>query len=54
MDREQFEANPDLFIEKAIKEYVANSPSNRLRVFNDYPIFDEPLVGYADGDDTIF
>lgn len=54
MDREQFEANPDLFIEKAIKEYVANSPSNRLRVFNDDPIFDEPLVGYADGDDTIF
>ncbi len=49
-----FEANPALFLESAIKEYVASSALNRLPAFGGEPIFDEPLVGFADGDDPIF
>ena len=54
LDKEQFEKNPSLFLERVIKEYVASSPGNRLPDFNNDPIFDEPLVGFADGDDPIF
>ena len=54
LDVERFKANPHLFIENAIKEFVAGSPSNRLPAFHDDPVFDEPLVGFADGDDPIF
>jgi len=54
LDKEQFEKNPSLFLERVIKEYVASSPGNRLPDFNNEPIFDEPLVGFADGDDPIF
>ncbi|MFC2005900.1 epoxyqueuosine reductase [Chloroflexota bacterium] len=54
LNLEQFEINPCQFLEKAIKEYVAGSPSNQLPSFNNEPIFDEPLVGFADGDDAIF
>jgi epoxyqueuosine reductase len=50
----QFKANPPLFLEKTIKEYVATSPGNQLPAFSNEPIFDEPLVGFADGDDPIF
>ena len=52
--REEFRANPALFLEKAIKEFVATSPGNRLQAFNGEPIWDEPLIGVADGDDPIF
>jgi len=51
---ELFEGNPSSFLENAIKEYVAASPGNRLPAFNGDPIFDEPLVGFAHGDDVIF
>jgi len=54
LNLERFEINPSLFLENAIKEYVASSTSNHLRAFNSVPIFDEPLVGFADGDDAIF
>lgn len=54
LDRQSFETNPAAFLENAIKEYVANSPANHLQAFNGGPIFDEPLVGFADGDDSIF
>lgn len=53
-DRERFKANPSLFLEKAIKEYVATSPNNCLPAFSGEPIFDEPLVGFANGDDAVF
>jgi epoxyqueuosine reductase len=43
-----------LSIEKAIKKYVMTSPANRFQASNGGRIFDEPLVGFADGDDTIF
>ena len=54
LDPERFEVNPALFLEKTVKEYVASSSKNRLTAFNDEPIFDEPLVAFADGDDPIF
>jgi epoxyqueuosine reductase len=40
-------------IEDEIKRYVATSPNNRLPTFDEV-IWDEPLVGFADGDDSIF
>ena len=52
--RERFEDDPSLFLENAIKQYVTDNPSNRLQSFDGEPIFDEPLVGFADGDDPIF
>ena len=54
IDQQLFEADPSLFLEKAIKDYIANSPNNRLTAFPGEHIWDEPLVGFADGDDPIF
>jgi epoxyqueuosine reductase QueG len=53
LDLELFSTNPALFIEKVIKEYAAGSPANRLRALDNGRIFEEPLVGFADGDDPI-
>ena len=54
LNRELFAADPAAFVEKAIKEYAATSPANRFDLFDGACIFDEPLVGFADGDDAIF
>lgn len=54
IEQGKFDTNPALFLEEAIKEYVAESPNNRFPAFNGEPIWDEPLVGFADGDDAIF
>jgi epoxyqueuosine reductase len=54
VNRELFEADAAVFLEKAIKEYAARSPGNRFESFDGGRIFDEPLVGFADGDDAIF
>jgi len=54
VDQEQLVTNPSLFLENKIKQYVANSPNNRLTAFPGERIWDEPLVGFADGDDSIF
>jgi len=54
LNRELFEADTAAILEKAIKEYVATSPANRLESLDGGRIFDEPLVGFADGDDPIF
>ncbi len=40
-------------IEDEIKRYVATSPNNRLTALDEV-IWDEPLVGFADGDDPLF
>ena len=37
-----------------IRQFVAESPLNRLKDIDDTPIWDEPLVGFVDGDDPLF
>ena len=37
-----------------IKKFVAESPVNRLKDFDNSAIFEEPLVGFASGDDPLF
>jgi epoxyqueuosine reductase len=53
-DAEQLVKDPSRFLEQAIKRFVATSPENRLQALDGQTIFDEPLVGFADGDDPIF
>ena len=52
--QELFDTDPNRFIERAIREYVRTSPANRLDSFEGAPIFEKPLVGFADGDDPLF
>lgn len=52
--KSQFASNPNRFIEDAIRKFVSSSPMNRLEAFEDAPIFEEPLIGFADGDDPLF
>ncbi len=52
--KEKLETNPAQFVEQEIKEFVHTSPDNRLSFINDYIMWDEPLVSFADGDDPIF
>ena len=40
----EFERNPARSIEQQIKDFVATSPSNCLKVYPQEYIFDEPLV----------
>ena len=51
---EMFKDNPALFLEKAVKKFITSSKGNCLPAFSNEVIFDEPLVGFADGDDAIF
>ncbi len=53
-DDAQLRGNPAAFLESSIKNHVRQSPLNRLEDFGGGPIFDDPLVGFADGDDPIF
>jgi len=54
LNKSEFEKNPSQFLEHAIKDFAATSPANRLIAFDNEHIFEEPLVGFADGDDSIF
>lgn len=49
-----FEANPARFLEAEIKAFILQSPGNCLKDIDGSPIFEEPLVGFADGDDSLF
>ena len=53
-DREKLNEDPNLYLQTVIKEYVSSSPTNRLPKYNNEPVVDEPLVGFANGDDAIF
>lgn len=46
--------NPEHFIKSLITQFVCASPLNRLAAFDNTPIFDKPLIGFADGNDPIF
>jgi len=52
--KEKLESNPARFVKQKIKELVRTSPDNRLSFLNNYVMWDEPLVSFADGDDPIF
>jgi len=52
--KEKFQANPAQFIKQQIQEFASTNQGNRLSFMNDYIIFGEPLVKFADGDDPIF
>jgi len=52
--KEKLETNPAQFMEQEIKEFVRTSPDNRLSFFNNYVMWDEPLLSFADGHDPIF
>ena len=41
-------------LEDMIRGFVLDSPLNRLEDLDGGPIFEEPLVGFADGDDPLF
>ena len=51
---EKLYKDPDRFISGQIKEFVRTSPDNLLPPERKLPIWDEPLVGFADGDDPLF
>lgn len=42
------------WIVSEIKNHVFSSPDNRLKGIDDTPIFDQPLVGFVSGADSIF
>lgn len=52
--KELFRTDPDAFIEKVIKDFVNANPSNSLDCFDNEPIFEKPLIGFANGADPLF
>jgi epoxyqueuosine reductase len=52
--RERPQTDPTQLVEEKIKDFVRTSPANRLSSIDDYIMWDEPLVKFADGDDPIF
>ena len=42
------------FLKDAIKNYVREAPGNHLPSFSNEPIFDEPVIGFADANDPLF
>ncbi len=53
-EQERLQSNPTRFIKQQIKEFVRTNPANRLPFMNDYAMWNEPLIRFADGDDPIF
>jgi epoxyqueuosine reductase QueG len=53
-DKRLLQANPAKFIKQQIKEYVLHHPANRLSFKNEYMLWDNPLVRFANGDASIF
>jgi len=51
---ERLQTDPAGFVEEKIKDFARTGPANRLSFIDDYIIWDEPLVQFADGDDPIF
>jgi epoxyqueuosine reductase len=52
--KERFRSDPAAAIEHEIKAFVLGSPLNRMPATRELPIFDEPLVRFADGNDTLY
>ncbi|MDD5170436.1 MAG: hypothetical protein PHN75_16590 [Syntrophales bacterium] len=54
MNADPMKKDPAAFLEAAIKEYIATSPNNIMPDFPGERMWDEPLVGFANGDDPLF
>ncbi len=54
LNLELVKKDPAAFFEAAIKEYIATSPNNIMPDFPGEHMWDEPLVGFSDGDDPLF
>jgi len=54
MNADEMKRDPATFLEAEIKNYLANSPNNIMPDFPGEHMWDEPLVGFADGDDLLF
>ncbi|MBA7478337.1 Epoxyqueuosine reductase [subsurface metagenome] len=52
--KERFPAEPAQFIIEEVRSFARTSPANRMPFTRDHLIFDEPLVAFADGEDSIF
>lgn len=46
--------DPEAFVRAKIEAFVRESALNRLVELDGSPIYEEPLVGFADGDDPLF
>ena len=46
--------SPERYVAERIEAFVRQSPLNRLHKIDNGPIFEGPLVGFADGDDPLF
>jgi epoxyqueuosine reductase len=53
MKKPSFSKDPEKFIEKAIIQFTKKSPANRRKV-DGGRYWDQPLVGFASGDDPLF
>ena len=53
-DKEQLQADPARFVGDKIKGFVQTNPGNRLSFLDDYKMWGDPLVRFADGADPIF
>ncbi|MBI2916628.1 MAG: epoxyqueuosine reductase [Chloroflexi bacterium] len=49
-----FDSDPARSLEGEIKSYILGSPQNCLKDVDGSAIFEEPLVGFANGDDSLF
>lgn len=52
--KDRFVLNPNRYIEEAIRRFIETSPANRLESFGNALIFEDPLIGFADGNDPLF
>jgi len=50
----RLESNPAEFVTQEIKGFITTSPVSKLDFMNNYMMYDEPIVRFADGDDAIF
>jgi len=53
MKKPSFSKDPEKFIEKAVIQFTQKSPANRRKV-DGGRYWDQPLVGFASGDDPLF
>jgi epoxyqueuosine reductase QueG len=51
---QSFQKNPEEILIRKIQNFALNNPGNRMTTLDNRPFFEEPLVGFADGKDSIF